>query len=467
MRQEICEIIGIREPHEACPDNGKSAQKWSRRLTVQEWQISEELLKILVPLNVANKEFQSNTSPTISLVMPYIEKIRRHCTNIHKDLSISSVIRQVANVISVEVGRRFSVVFTNPIYAIATLVDPLTKKFFKPYIPFAVRDDVEKFVLSKIKESNEGLEANSSVPALHSFLDDTDSETPIFNLDRYLSEQVSPDEVPSFLARQPKALQELYISICGIPAASSEVERLFSTCGQINSKLRCSMSSQNLEDRSLLKKNALSLAAFSENRYPESTPKLANWLSSIPQLEQTFFAKDDSDKSDDKKSDEDGENDEWDEMKKSIGSESEGEEELIVPEELQSGEWWVGSNASKNFNKGVRDLGTQKGEEEGSRGTKRKRGDEETRPVKRRKMESLTKPPRLGSRVWVHFTKDCDCGKPIVECDCEQWYDGTVLEELPKRDNGDRVFYVDFDCGDEDFIKWKADAPNDFWAKWD
>src|SRR5690606_5925670 len=79
------------------------------------------------------------------------------------------------------------------------------------------------------------------------------------------------------------------------------------------------------------------------------------------------------------------------------------------------------------------------------------------RIVKRRKIErqGLTRPPKLGQEVMIHYTADCKCKKPPSECDCDLWYEGTILEEKPRDDKGDRVFYVDFECGDEDDIIWE------------
>lgn len=480
LKEEITEMIGIREAEEECPTTEKQAQKWARRLTVEEWQISADLLKILTPLNRATKEFQANTAPTISLVIPYVSKIRKSCDLAQKDLSYSPVIRKVAKIIFSGIEERFSKTFKSPIYAIATLIDPITNRFFKTCVPSLVREEVEKFVLSKVKEFDKvqnGEKVTTPAVYLHNFLDEDDYDSAqdgeAFNLDLYVSQSAKirqPEAVPPFLSQQHQVIRELYIAICGIPAASSEIERLFSTCGFINSKLRCSMNPQNVEDRSLMKKNALSLEEFCEDKYPGPTPKLTNWLDSLPEI-PVFFPKDDKQEQEENHGDDKEEEKNW-ELEQGIKSESEDDEEIPI-HHLQSGEWWVGSNAPKSFQRSMREFESQSFEasDEGRMTTrdsrKRKRQPEENQSVKRRKFSHtpLKRPPQLGQTVYLHYTRDCTCKKPIAECTCDQWYRGTVLEELPPRDNGDRVFFVDFDCGDNDTMKWKANGENDYWSK--
>lgn len=468
LQNEISEIVGIRDVDEKCPENPQSARKWCRRLTQSEWNVSRDLLEALAPLNVTTQNLQATNTPTISIVIPYIEMIRRQCLTIQNTESKSPIVRKVAKAIYVGINKRFSPVFLNPIYAIATLIDPLTKRFYTSYVPSSVRDVVKKFLLSKIAEESENVQpAIKTFASLHSLLEQNrdphlSCDIPSFKLDAYLSEPVTSDQVPSFLARQPKVLRDLYLSICGIPAASSDVERLFSTCGIINSKLRCSMDPRNVEDRALLKKNASNLSDFAENTYPASTPKLTNWLGSLPQLQSPFYPfEDDTDEG----------KDEWEMEERNVESDSEGEDEKLAVNELRQDEWWVQTNATKSFSQSMKEFEAQLQTEPDQRttrnGLKRKRGEDDTRIVKRRKIErqGLTRPPKLGQKVMIHYTTDCKCKKPPLECDCDLWYEGTILEELPKDVNGDRVFYIDFECGDDDKIIWKMNEENDYWAQ--
>lgn len=293
LKTEICDIIGYRRHDEPCPESEKERQKWNRRLSKEEWDLSQELRALLALPHQAVIAFQAQEKPTLSQVAPFVVAIRATCNKIRDLETKPPVIRKTAMSIASGLKARFSSVLDNPIYSIATLVDPDTKCWFAS-LPQHVAQIVKDFVSSKIAVS----EANRANPTpanhpLHGVLCASVTTNSIpFDLNQYIHSPFVPP-VAQFFASQPSVFQELYLSICGIPAASSEIERLFSTCGYVNSKLRCSMKSENVEQRSLLKKNTAVIEEFErrEHSYPTSTPKLVDWVISLP-ASCTFFAND-------------------------------------------------------------------------------------------------------------------------------------------------------------------------------
>jgi hypothetical protein len=269
-------------------------QQWNRRLTEEEWHLSQELKDLLVGSQEAMKVFQSQNQPTISQVFPFIYAIRKKCKNILESISKPPIIRKTAMVIAAGLKNRFSSLLDDPLYALATLVDPNTKKFYN-LMPPHVQKALEEYLSQKLNHTHQAIVQTTTATTTSSILDwSYDGLPPIadspFNLSKYINSSFEQyPTVSSFLAEYPRYFSELYLSICGIPAASSEIERLFSTCGFINSKLRCSMTPANLEQRCLIKKNTHVTESFKKSRefYPTSTPKLVDWAE-IP-LKWTFF----------------------------------------------------------------------------------------------------------------------------------------------------------------------------------
>jgi hypothetical protein len=79
----------------------------------------------------------------------------------------------------------------------------------------------------------------------------------------YLSCPVTESShLKAFFSTQPSLLEKLYLRICCIPAASCEVERLFSVSGQVDSPRRTGLKSSNLASLVLLKKNSAVVEEF-------------------------------------------------------------------------------------------------------------------------------------------------------------------------------------------------------------
>jgi hypothetical protein len=243
------------------------------------------------------KEFQRNERPSISMVAPTVIMLIEECTKMLKSLEYSNEIRTVAKKMVIQLRTRFNCL-ENPIYSIATLLDPMTTRLFS-ILPAAHKKMATDFLVARMKEKE--VEIPATAPAV-SFYDlafkAKSSTSPVgFSLDAYLQKQFGEnDSLLNWFSAYP-TLKDLYVAICHIPAASSEVERLFSTSGYITSKLRCSMRPDNVEQRSLLKKNHKLLKQYPYPHEP-NVQKLYNWMEDFPTSPGSFFPNSPNDEED-------------------------------------------------------------------------------------------------------------------------------------------------------------------------
>jgi hypothetical protein len=429
---------------------------WNRRLSKEEWEISVELLELLrVPYQIMN-DFQSNSHPTLSRVAPAIVILRKTCQQMIETLQFPATKRVAASILTSSKSR-FSEALNQPIYSLATFVDPLTKSWYNE-LPVTARDCVKNFILSNISKTTTSQAPPTSTGGWWDKIDISHKEfASDFDLNHYLVSPVAT--VGSFLTHQPPIIRNLYLEICGIPATSSDVERLFSTCGYVNSPRRSSMNSESVEHQSLLKKNASLVEKFrtTASLYPTSTPKLTNWLVTLPTMSTSFFGDD---------GDDDGslaslDKEETDFTLEEATSASSFEEDDIIAEELLD-PYWGSSSCEKNFSKQVAEINT--------RGRKRKRGtedEEDSTNAKKRQRTTELIPliyPVADQRVWIHYTADCTCSnKNKRECTCDKWFTGVVQYQEEDNREGNHVFIVSFDCGDEEEVTWDPKGTNDWW----
>lgn len=459
MKDELIDILG-----DECPVSETDRLKWCRMLSEKEWKLSQQLLQLLAYSHAPMTSFQNNDSPTLSLVAPLVVAVIKNSRTVRDGDTIAPAVRKVASSIIRGVKDRFAPILNNAIYSVATFVDPFGKSWF-PQLPShiqgAVRSFISKTALSLAPPPTPQKETLSqfSDTSLGQMLPCTPwGQTVNFDIDAYI---IAPAPSPvDFIAKQPIFIQELYLAVCGIPASSSEIERLFSTCGNVNSKLRCSLKPENVERRSLLKKNGEKIESYRlrEVNYPASTPKLRNWIAMLPTLSQPFFHND----ADDGEIEIDD-----DYVDEGVDSEiSDGEqEEEVIDTDLQGDGYWNVSKRPKNFAKQVAVL---------KPGSKRKRSnadksDEDDAPArKRRKTDRfilLKRPPMIGNTVYVHFTLDCTCQiEDHLKCTCDLWYRGKVTSESENNKEGNRVFAVLFIDGEEEEIEWKIEGRNSWWA---
>jgi hypothetical protein len=220
--------------------------------------------------------WQSSEVSTLSLVAPFILKLLKACAHIEKKTEFV-LVRSVSRKMAQLTKEKFSCL-NDLIYSLATFLDPRTKHLFQDLpssfqqnaleyvkefasIPkpeedariskkrklHSIADDEEDCTAEKeILADNSG-EASELESAFDGFIDEMFENKKIslpseFDLKEYLDRHFSPESgLTSWFSSLPPYFKELFLCICGIPAASSESERLFSVSGYINSKSRSSM----------------------------------------------------------------------------------------------------------------------------------------------------------------------------------------------------------------------------------
>ena len=132
-------------------------------------------------------------------------------------------------------------------------------------------------------------------------------------------------------------------------------------------------------------------------------------------------------------------------------SEEEGDTSVsfILEKELDSGPFWEHSNRTKNFNYNLSKL-------------------DKTNKRKRSKTLKPVRHPLRELSVLIHFSDDCNCKfENKLECTCNLWFEGVVKEQLEDDENGNNIFHVCFDDGQEEEITWfQNNDKNDFWARY-
>eukprot|EP01127_Copromyxa_protea_P001356 TRINITY_DN1136_c0_g2_i2.p1 TRINITY_DN1136_c0_g2~~TRINITY_DN1136_c0_g2_i2.p1 ORF type:complete len:628 (+),score=121.92 TRINITY_DN1136_c0_g2_i2:553-2436(+) len=470
LQKELVELLGLRVDDKN-PTSEVERLKWNRTLSEKEWELSKQMAALLEFCRAPMLAFQSDTSPTLSLVGPFVIGVIKNCRVIRDAEATFPAVKRVASLIIKGLKDRFSPVLNQFMYSVATFVDPNSKSWF-PHLPAHVQTEVRSFISSKLPTTPIAI-SKTQLPKHLSSLDKLlpcISAEPIceFDFAAYICAPVTSSL--EFLSKQPLVLQELFLSVCGIPAASSEIERLFSTCGNVNSKLRCSLKPENVERESMLKKNSQKIKDFREaqDNYPTSSQKLRNWISSLPSLSSPFFHNDVEDKIEEE---EEGQDDFAELLESDESCDEEAEE---ITESLQGDGYWTNSSRPKNFTKSVAKI--KPGEKRKRHNEPEENADEPTVHAKKRhcseRFERVKKCPTIGLVVCIHFTDDCTCRSigqdqsPIdpLECVCDLWFRGKVVSECEKSKEGHKVFAVSFLDGEEEEIGWESRGKNHHWA---
>jgi len=243
-------------------------------------------------------------------------------------------------------------------------------------------------------------------------------------------------------------LKSLYETVCHIPAASVEPERLFFTSGYINSARR-TFKPHNLEERALFKQNNEIRQGFevAESHYKkEPVVKHTNWISKLPEppLEPFFNIEEEEEEV----AENDYDNAVLSESDEESSSNSEDCKNIL--EELDSGVFWMESSRPNNFSqqmvqhskKRKRQEKEEENDDEEEEVDERSQQEEKGGGRKRRKIRthsSLTgmlepkksrtpplerlKKPVIGMNVFIHFTDDCLCKMTDkLQCSCQVWF---------------------------------------------
>lgn len=91
--------------------------------------------------------WQSNSEPTISQVAPFVIGMKRQCQPFLK--SKYSVISRVARIFLQQLHIKFEPVLDRSIYALATFVDPQTKRLFL-LLPPHIQESVKTWINNQL-----------------------------------------------------------------------------------------------------------------------------------------------------------------------------------------------------------------------------------------------------------------------------------------------------------------------------
>ena len=219
-------------------------------------------------------KWQSSGVPTISLVAPLVLKLINACDSVQSNATSQLEIKTFCATMVKELKTKFSCL-NNPVYALATFLDPRTKQYFKD-LPASVQEKTKSFVLqyalsvehiatppsndsdgphdkrhkpnppevdlSTLMDEDELSKLiNETMESISEFPVETNKSN-VLDVEKYLSQPFdSSVSLNNWFKLFPAYVRHLYIVICSIPGAAAEVERLFSCSGNIVSKRRCSL----------------------------------------------------------------------------------------------------------------------------------------------------------------------------------------------------------------------------------
>lgn len=141
------------------PTSSKEVRVWNRTLSEQEWCITEKLRTLLKLPNKIMRKLQTRDVPTISLLAPFIHSLVDYCRGFLND--DCGVIQRAAKDMIEEIQKRFSFL-KDPIYYIATFLDPRTKHIFGE-VPLEFQIMVRQFISDTFEAPNEAPSVSSPV----------------------------------------------------------------------------------------------------------------------------------------------------------------------------------------------------------------------------------------------------------------------------------------------------------------
>nr|XP_023693584.1 zinc finger BED domain-containing protein 4-like [Paramormyrops kingsleyae] len=254
-------------------------------LTAHQWELMDNVLTILAPFEELTKEISSSTA-TAADVIPAITALKRL---LEKPASTDRGVGTAKATLLEAVVRRFNNIEQEPLYSLATVLDP---RYKNRYFSAEVKDEVKLLLLAKLEKlqprctavdekpvagTSTGLETgDSDAPSgkrcsllfeVHNEIlkENTEKEQQLANQSA-LQVQSYLSEVPIDRSQDPLAywklnknrfphlalLAQVYLSA---PWTSIESERLFSLAGHVVDEKRSRMSGDKAEKLLFIKKN--------------------------------------------------------------------------------------------------------------------------------------------------------------------------------------------------------------------
>ncbi|CAF1059300.1 unnamed protein product, partial [Didymodactylos carnosus] len=236
-------------------------------------QLVTQLCDVLLPFKLASEQFQADLEPTLHLVVPWITKLKQHCTK-DKEGDLLPII-QLKKELSLKLDEK---TYLTQIHYIATFLHPITKNLsqLSPTERKQVHVDV-KNLLQEFGSSTEQ-EILSTTTKTNTFAskhkrrkteitqEDIMAEFANENQDVDDSDD-EKDETEQFLKTKMKYTNEdtllgwwkkhsliypqlsiLAQTLFGVPSSSATAERVFSSSGRILEKRRQSLNGDTVDD---------------------------------------------------------------------------------------------------------------------------------------------------------------------------------------------------------------------------
>lgn len=263
-------------------------------LTASQWKLVENLISLLAPFEELTNQISSSTA-TAADVIPAIRALSRL---LRKQTDTDQGVKTTKATLLQALERRFSDIESEPLYTIATVLDPRYKDRyfsdeFKPQIrrllshilsPTATAGPEEHSGEAKRSEPPEKVPQVSSLHAMYDELLDEGGQhdrDDILNLSSaqmnlYLSEAVIPQNKKPLTfwqdnkSRFPSLAQAAQAYLCA-PCTSVDSERLFSAAGNIIDEKRNKLTAKNAEMLIFLKVNLPVMLLEKESKEKKKT----------------------------------------------------------------------------------------------------------------------------------------------------------------------------------------------------
>ena len=257
----ILEVYPLLEENALEPKSKQEQKEWKRRLTMREWELSQQLIEILLPFRLATKAFETEKHPTLSLTIPIYQHLVDELERV-RPLE-GAPLRSVWDILFSEMNRRLvPIINGSEDYWCAVFFDPRTKNVTKdsPYYSMLVRTCEAKFV-AKFGPSlpPPPLQPSPAPTFLDQLLKTSNLPEEKTEFQRYLevsscSSQQHPAEW--FEKKGLKQMFYLYRVYCCAPGASTSIERLWSESGFLIDRRRSRLSGEVVNERLQWKKNS-------------------------------------------------------------------------------------------------------------------------------------------------------------------------------------------------------------------
>ncbi|XP_035811793.1 zinc finger BED domain-containing protein 4-like [Amphiprion ocellaris] len=249
-------------------------------LTATQWDLLEKTVQVLAPFEELTREV-SSSSPSASDVIPMVQVLKRLLS---RPEEADEGIRTIKGTLLEAVRRRFTHLETEPIYSVATLLDPRYKhRYFSDAEASRREKDVLLAEVMKMKEVIRRTRAGASEPAKKTAQVEAASKSKLGNIFDEIMEESTPCPEPAttsarvevqtyfseptilrsdnpllyWKVNQPR-LPSLAVTaaefLCAL-STSVESERLFSTASNIIDEKRSRLTAEKAEMLIFLKKH--------------------------------------------------------------------------------------------------------------------------------------------------------------------------------------------------------------------